>query len=165
MKTKTMLAPALFLLLAIGGSTACGSSGSTAAAPSPAAAASSPPPVTFVMTRSGSVAGVGKSVFTDPNGMTLYYESTDVSGKIQCSGPCAAIWPPLLAPSGVSTLPAVFAVPGKFAVVTNPDQKSQITYNGWPLFAFSKDTKAGDQTGEGVAGRWHVASTDLAPNF
>ena len=50
-------------------------------------------------------------------------------------------------------------------MVTNPDQKSQITYNGWPLFAFSKDTKAGDQTGEGVAGRWHVASTDLAPNF
>ena len=163
MKTKRMLAP-LLLLLAIGGSAACGSSGSSAGAPT-SAAASSPPPAPFVMTRSGSVAGVGKLVFTDPNGMTLYYESTDVTGKIQCSGPCAAIWPPLLAPSGASTLPAVFAVPGKFTVVTNPDQKSQITYNGWPLFAFSKDTKAGDQTGEGVAGRWHVASTDLAPNF
>ena len=162
---KTKLAPAFFLLLAIGGSTACGASGSTAAPPSPAAAASSPPSAPFVMTRPGSVAGVGKLVFTDPNGMTLYYESTDVSGKIQCSGPCAATWPPLLAPSGASTLPSVFAVPGKFTVVTNPDQKSQITYNGWPLFAFSKDTKAGDQTGEGVAGRWHVASTDLAPNF
>ena len=162
---KTKLAPAFFLLLAIGGSTACGASGGTAAPPSPAAAASSPPSAPFVMTRPGSVAGVGKLVFTDPNGMTLYYESTDVSGKIQCSGPCAATWPPLLAPSGASTLPAVFAVPGKFTVVTNPDQKSQITYNGWPLFAFSKDTKASDQTGEGVAGRWHVASTDLAPNF
>ena len=160
-----MLAPAFLALLAIGGSASCSSSGSTAAPPSPPAAASSPTPAPFVMTRTGSVAGVGKSVFTDPNGNTLYYESTDVSGKIQCSGPCAAIWPPLLAPSGASTLPAVFAVPGKFTVVTNPDQKSQITYNGWPLFAFSKDTKAGDQTGEGVAGRWHVASTDLVPNF
>ena len=159
-----MLARTFLLLLALGGPAACGS-GNTAAAPSPAAAAGSPTPAPFVLTRTGSVAGVGKSVFTDLNGMTLYYESTDVAGKIQCSGPCAAIWPPLLAPSGVSTLPAVFAVPGKFTVVTNPDQKSQITYNGWPLFAFSKDTKAGDQTGEGVAGRWHVASTDLAPNL
>jgi len=164
MKTRAMLAPGFLLLLAIGGSAACGSSGRTAPTPAPAAAAS-PTPAPFVMTRSGSVAGVGKAVFTDPSGMTLYYESTDVSGKIQCSGPCAAIWPPLLAPSGVSTLPAVFAVPGRFAVVTNPDQKSQITFNGWPLFAFSKDTKPGDQNGEGVAGRWHVASTDLAPNL
>jgi predicted lipoprotein with Yx(FWY)xxD motif len=165
MNTTTMLARGVLLLLAFGGSAACGSSGTSASPPTPAVAASSPTPAPFVMTRPGSVAGVSKAVFTDPGGMTLYYESTDVSGKIQCSGACAAIWPPLLAPAGLTTLPAVFAVPGKFTVVTNPDQKSQITYNGWPLFAFSKDTKPGDQTGEGVAGRWHVASTDLAPNF
>jgi predicted lipoprotein with Yx(FWY)xxD motif len=164
MKTRALLASGLLLLLAMGGSAACGLSGNTAAPPA-AATAASPTPAPFVMTRSGSVAGVGKAVLTDPNGNTLYYESTDVSGKIQCSGACATTWPPLLAPSGVTTLPVVFAVPGKFTVVTNPDQKSQITYNGWPLFAFSKDTKPGDQTGEGLAGRWHVASTDLAPNF
>lgn len=164
MNTRTILTRGLLLLLAIAGSAACGSSGNNAAAPAPTSA-SSPTPAAFVLTRPGSVAGVGKTVLTDPSGMTLYYESTDLAGKIQCAGPCAAIWPPLLAPAGATTLPAVFLVPGKFTVVTNPDQKSQITYNGWPLFAFSKDAKPGDQTGEGVAGRWHVASTDLAPNF
>ena len=33
-------------------------------------------------------------------------------------------------------------------------------YDGKPLYYFVKDTKAGDVTGEGVGGVWHVAKAD-----
>jgi predicted lipoprotein with Yx(FWY)xxD motif len=116
------------------------------------------------MTRAASVAGVTRTIFTDLKGNTLYYEANDTGGKLNCTGQCAVIWPPLLAPAGESTIPPVFTVPGKFATIADPDGKQQVTYNGWPLFAFSKDPKPGDITGEGVAGRWHAASTDLQPS-
>jgi len=144
---------------------ACGGTDtSTAATPTTAPTTAPVPTVApFVATRVGPVAGVNRTIFTDISGMTLYYETNDVGGKINCTGPCAAIWPPMIAPAGLTTLPAVFAIPGKFATAVNPDGKNQVTYNGWPLFTYSKDKAAGDTTGEGVAGRWHVASTDLAP--
>ena len=115
------------------------------------------------MTRTTSVAGVTRTIFTDLKGNTLYYETTDAGGKVNCTGQCAALWPPLLAPAGLTTIPPVFSVPGKFATVADPDGKLQVTYNGWPLYAWTKDKNPGDITGEGVAGRWHAASTDLQP--
>ena len=145
---------------------ACGGTDSSSTAGTPSAAPASAPSPTvapFIATRVAAVAGATHTIFTDLTGMTLYYETNDVGGKINCTGPCAAIWPPMIAPAGLTTLPAVFAIPGKFATAVNPDAKNQVTYNGWPLFAYSKDKAPGDVTGEGVAGRWHVASTDLQP--
>ena len=145
--------------LACGGSSGGGQASSPTAAPS-----SAPTAAPFIFTRPGAVGGVGKAVFTNPNGMTLYYETTDAGGKVNCTGACAANWPGLPAPSGSANLPDVFAVPGKFTVVAGADAKPQVAYNTWPLYTFIKDSKPGDQTGEGVAGRWHVASTDLQPS-
>ena len=142
---------------------ACG--GTTASTPATAAPTSPPSPTAapFIATRVAGVAGVTRTIFTDLTGNSLYYETNDVGGKILCTGACAGIWPPLIAPGGLTTLPSVFAIPGKFGTAQNPEGKNQITYNGWPLYAFSKDKAPGDTTGEGVAGRWHVASTDLMP--
>ncbi|TIX38252.1 MAG: hypothetical protein E5V36_22130, partial [Mesorhizobium sp.] len=33
-------------------------------------------------------------------------------------------------------------------------------YEGKPLYTFIKDKKAGDVTGEGVGGVWHIAKAD-----
>lgn len=165
MKRSAIPLGVLSLSFALVGAFACGgtSSGGQASAPT-AAPSSAPTAAPFILTRPGSVAGVGRTVFTDPNGMTLYYETTDAGGKVNCSGNCAVTWPPLLVPAGVTTLPAVSAVPGKFGIVSGADGKSQVAYNTWPLYAFLRDGKPGDQNGEGVAGRWHVASTDLQPS-
>ena len=115
------------------------------------------------MTRTTSVAGVTRTILTDLKGNTLYYETTDAGGKVACTGQCLVNWPPLLAPAGETTIPAVFSVPGKFGTVADPDGRLQVTYNTWPLYAWFKDAKPGDITGEGVGGKWHVASTDLQP--
>jgi hypothetical protein len=53
------------------------------------------------------------------------------------------------------------ALPGKLAVVDGANGK-QVAYNGHPLYTYSKDGDSGDAYGQGVAGKWFVATPDLA---
>ena len=92
----------------------------------------------------------GKAL-VDAKGMTLYIFDRDVAGKSNCNGQCAVNWPPLTA--------AADAKPsGDWSVVTRDDGGKQWAYKGKPLYAFAKDTKAGDVTGDGVNNVWHIAA-------
>lgn len=86
-----------------------------------------------------------------PNGMTLYTFDKDPAGgaKSACSGPCATNWPPLKADASTSM--------GDYSVLTREDGSKQWAYKGKPLYYWVKDQKAGDRTGEGVGGVWHIA--------
>jgi len=87
-----------------------------------------------------------------PSGMTLYTFDKDTagSGKSACNGGCAANWPPFMVADGDK--PA-----GDFTLVTRDDGKKQWAAKGWPLYYWSKDTKPGDKTGDGVGGVWKTA--------
>jgi predicted lipoprotein with Yx(FWY)xxD motif len=100
---------------------------------------------------SSSPAKVADGVLVGPNGMTLYTfdKDTTASGKSVCNGPCATNWPPLMASD--MDKPA-----GDYSVVTRDDGKKQWAVKGKPLYYWIKDTKAGDKTGDGVQGVWHV---------
>ena len=91
-------------------------------------------------------------VLIGPTGMTLYTYDRDTanSGKSTCNAQCATNWPPLTAPDAAKPM-------GGYSVVTRDDGKKQWAYKGWPLYYWSKDTKAGDKTGDGVAGAWKIA--------
>lgn len=91
----------------------------------------------------------GKTL-TDAKGMTLYTFDKDTSGKSACNGPCATNWPPLMADAAAKAS-------GSYAVITRDDGAKQWAYNGKPLYTWAKDTKAGDVTGDGVNGTWHIA--------
>ena len=84
-----------------------------------------------------------EEVLTNGEGMTLYVFDRDVagSGKSVCNGPCAANWPPQLAGSDSTAF-------GKYSIVTRDDGVKQWAYDGRPLYAWSKDKKAGDRTGD-----------------
>lgn len=152
-----MVTPVALALTALLGSAACGGGGTqSAATPAPSP---TPPPV--VKTATATVGGTSKTIITDPNGNTLYYETTDTGGKVMCTAACATTWPPLLVPAGVTKLTGGAGVTGTLSSISDPNG-TQITYNGWPLFGFSKDTGPGSTAGEGLANRWHVAAPDLA---
>ena len=50
---------------------------------------------------------------------------------------------------------------GKLTVL-NGDNGTQVLYNGHPLYTYVKDGDAGDAYGQGVGGKWYVATPDLA---
>src|SRR5579875_3843813 len=142
---------------------ACGSSGNTTTGSSgtgttPTATSSSSTVV--VKTATATVNGKSVTILTDVNGRTLYYFTSDTATQAACSGACASIWPPLIfsgsgSPSGATSLP------GTLSVVSNANG-NQVEYNGHPLYTYTKETAPGQTNGEGVAGKWFVATTALA---
>jgi predicted lipoprotein with Yx(FWY)xxD motif len=105
------------------------------------------------------VKGASTRVLTDAKGMTLYYVATDTPTSSSCTGGCAKIWPPLLSTSAPSTEEAL---PGKLAVVKTANG-SQVSYNGHLLYTYSGDTAPKQANGQGVAGKWWVASVNVKP--
>ncbi|MBU2410158.1 MAG: ATP-binding protein [Gammaproteobacteria bacterium] len=91
-------------------------------------------------------------VLIGPTGMTLYTFARDSagSGKSACNGPCATNWPPLMAPAAAKPMAA-------YTVIMRDDGSRQWAYKGMPLYYWSKDTKAGDKTGDGFNNAWKVA--------
>ncbi len=114
----------------------------------------------ILKTAQATVGGKSVTILTDEKGMTLYYFTPDTATTTACTGGCAQAWPPLLftgtgqpTPEGLSK--------GTLAVVQDANG-NQVTFNGHMLYTFAKDTAPGQTTGQGVGGKWFVATTDLA---
>ena len=86
-----------------------------------------------------------------PSGMTLYTFDKDVanSGKSTCNGPCAALWPPMMAG-------AADQASGSYSVVTRDDGARQWAYKGKPMYLYEADQKAGDRNGDNFKDVWHI---------
>jgi predicted lipoprotein with Yx(FWY)xxD motif len=122
----------------------CGGGGATAATSS-----------TLPKTASGQAATVGLSntaigqILVNSRGLTVYLFKADQGTKSACTGACAAAWPPLLA---TSTPTAGSGINGSLlGTTTRPEGKTQVTYNGHPLYLFAQDLKAGETNGQGVS--------------
>jgi predicted lipoprotein with Yx(FWY)xxD motif len=101
---------------------------------------------------------LGKVLVGD-NDMTLYSFDKDTKGAMMsaCTGKCIENWPPYLAPADAKA-------DGDWTLVDVTDKdgamKKMWAYEGWPLYYYVKDTKAGDVTGDMVGGVWHVVKED-----
>jgi predicted lipoprotein with Yx(FWY)xxD motif len=122
-------------------------------------AAASPSGAPLIHTASIQVAGKTETVLKNPKGLTLYYLTADTATSIACTGGCASNWPPLLSPSGTPT--SIPALSGTLTVFNGPNG-NQVLYNGHPLYTYIKDGDTGDAYGQGVGGKWFVATPDLA---
>jgi predicted lipoprotein with Yx(FWY)xxD motif len=112
------------------------------------------------MTASATVNGKSVTILTDAKGQTLYYFTPDTATTIACMAGCAKAWPPLLfTGSGSPTSSAT--LPGTLSVV-NGANGAQVEYSGFPLYSFSGDSAPGQTKGEGLFGKWYVATPDLA---
>ena len=94
-------------------------------------------------------------ILANSHGLTLYYYSADKrgSGKSVCTGGCATAWPPLSAPVKA---PAGVRLPGPLGIITRPGGLRQVTINGLPIYLYAGDKAPGQETGNGMAGSWHV---------
>jgi len=132
----------------------CGGTTGTAPGSSPAASSNA-----LIHTASMKVGDKTETVLKNDKGLTLYYFTADTSAKVACSGGCASNWPPLLATSGTPTSNP--ALPGQLTVL-NGTNGNQVLYNGHPLYTYIKDGDTADAYGQGIGGKWFVATPDLA---
>ncbi len=160
---RTFLAAIGFVLMII--VSACGGASSTTAstpAPTTAPAQSTPTAASTstLQTAQATVNGKAETILTDAHGMTLYYFTPDSPTKLACTAACAQAWPPLL--STGSDLPtSTTSLPGTLSVLKGANG-SQVEYSGYLLYTYIKDSAPGDVTGQGVGGKWYVATPDLA---
>jgi predicted lipoprotein with Yx(FWY)xxD motif len=131
---------------------ACGSSNSTTTASSS--------PVVLIKTAAATVNGQSVTILTNTQGMTLYYFTPDSATNAVCNGSCAGTWPPLVFTSTGSPASAT-TLPGTLVVVKDANGQ-QVEYNGHPLYTYSLDTAPGQMNGEGVLGKWFVATSTLS---
>jgi predicted lipoprotein with Yx(FWY)xxD motif len=139
---------ATLLLAACGGTTSSGTGGTPATSST-----------ALIHTASMKVGDKTLTVLKDPKGLTLYYFTPDTATTVACTGGCASNWPPLTATSGTPT--STPALPGQLTVMKGANG-NQVLYNGHPLYTYVKDGDAGDAYGQGVGGKWFVATPGLA---
>lgn len=89
-------------------------------------------------------------VLVGTHDMTLYTFDNDSAGLSSCYDECAENWPPFIAMKGAKPS-------GDYSLVKRKDGNEQWAKDGMPLYYWVKDKKAGDVTGDGAYGVWHVA--------
>jgi predicted lipoprotein with Yx(FWY)xxD motif len=96
-------------------------------------------------------------VLVDQRGRTLYLFEPDRFGQSVCYGKCAAAWPPLLTRGNPRA--GAGARAALLGTTKRKDGKLQVTYEGYPLYGFVKDTEPGQTFGQGLdgfGGEWYV---------
>ena len=136
----------------------CGSSGSSAdgatmpapADPPTAAIAVNGPKLKLVESGYGTILSNGR-------GRALYLFTADHGKGSNCSGDCAAAWPPYIVKSKPVAGPGVKA--GKIGTTRRSDGRLQATYAGHPVYFYVSDDEPGEVLCQAVSefgGYWYV---------
>jgi predicted lipoprotein with Yx(FWY)xxD motif len=113
-----------------------------------------------VVLSSSNTATLGK-ILTDGSGRTVYVFQRDTGPRSNCSGACAANWPPLttaVTPRAAAGVPAA-----GIKTVRRSDGKMQVVFDGHPLYYYAGDNAGGDLNGEGLSafgGVWYALGTN-----
>jgi predicted lipoprotein with Yx(FWY)xxD motif len=120
----------------------CGSSSNKASVPAHPVASNGQPATVGVAN-----SGLG-NILVDAQGRTLYLFQKDSGTTSACTGACATFWPPLTV-TGTPTAGSG-ANASLISTTMRSDGKSQVVYNGHPVYLYTGDHQAGDTTGQGL---------------
>jgi predicted lipoprotein with Yx(FWY)xxD motif len=108
----------------------------------------------------------GRSVLVDADGNALYTSEQEAGGMVRCTGACLQFWEPLTIRGGQ---PSGSVTGGTLGVLERPDGKTQVTFNGDPVYRFVEDS-SGTVKGDGLADAfegqdftWHVVAAGNEP--
>ncbi len=85
----------------------------------------------------------------DDQGMTVYLHATDTMNGTTCINECVD-WSPVLIAQSVKVMTGPGLDTSKVGSITRDDGRTQVTYNGWPLYYYNHDVHPGDVTGHNV---------------
>lgn len=95
----------------------------------------------------------GVTVLVDARGFTLYWFVPDTPARSNCTGTCAAYWPPVTGSPAAGP-----GVTGRLGTIRRSDGSTQVTYDGHPLYTYVADTSPGQARGNDInlnGGLWH----------
>ncbi len=118
-----------------------------------AASAGGPPAAAAggVTLKTAEVGGV--TVLTNAKGLTLYRFAPDTPATSECTGSCAAYWPPV-----TGNPEAGPGVTGRLGTIKRPGGATQATYDGHPLYTYIGDSVRGQAKGDKLdlnGGYWY----------
>lgn len=108
------------------------------------------------------------TVLIAANGHTLYRFTTDRKNRARCTGSCTVYWRPLLVKPGTKPTAGGGASTKLLGTIRSAHGMDQVTYDGFPLYSYFEDIRAGQFKGEGAsnaqngikpAGLWYVVNT------
>jgi predicted lipoprotein with Yx(FWY)xxD motif len=149
-------AAALLLSACGGGGSGSGGSASSGASASGAVDKAAAGKISVGHTTAGQV-------LVDTKGRTLYAFATDSRGHSSCSGSCLAYWPAV--PGKDAKSGATAKVTAHLGTIKRSDGSTQLTVNGYPMYTYAGDSKAGQDNGQGKnlsGGLWWVVSPNGA---
>ena len=152
---------AAIVMLAASGSSGGGTNTSAPAGNSGGSSSSAPASGSSSVVVKIKKTGAG-TVLTNAAGFTLYTFQADKGSTSTCYGACAQFWPPVL---GTAHLAAGQNISGHFGTTTRKDGKTQVTYDGHPLYTYAGDTQPGQTSGNGInqsGGIWNVVTTSAS---
>ena len=100
------------------------------------------------------VTGSNGQYLADNTGRAVYM----LEGDAECIGDCLAAWPPVVVTTSTPVV-ATGLQSGLVSTVERDDGTLQLTYNGHPLYYYSRDTGAGMAMGQDVTddfGEWYL---------
>ena len=149
MRRVASLSASALVAVALGAAAVAGVAGATSSAtPNPA-----------VEIGTASIHKLG-SVLVNGHGQVLYMFAPDGHEKVTCNAACQKIWPPDVAPRTGVAKAINSAKQSLIGSDRNPvDGRRIVTYNGWPLYKYTLDTRPRMPDGQNVAlngGFWWV---------
>jgi predicted lipoprotein with Yx(FWY)xxD motif len=101
-------------------------------------------------------------VVVDGSGWALYRFDKDApdTGMSACNGQCAVTWPPAVVAGEPTAAPGLA---GTLGTIVRADGARQLTLDGHPLYRYAGGHGAGDVSGDGVGGIWHVVRPTATP--
>jgi len=99
----------------------------------------------------------GRILFS-AGGRAIYLFAKEQGSKSRCYGACARAWPPVLTRGTPRARAGVDA--SKLGTTKRRDGKTQVTYNGHPLYYYVHDSvnQVGCQDVAEFGGKWYVVS-------
>ncbi|KAB2348366.1 hypothetical protein [Actinomadura rudentiformis] len=101
-------------------------------------------------------------IVTDGKGRTMYRFDKDKPKVSNCFGDCRAKWP-IVRFNGFKKLKVSGVDKSLISFIERKDGKPgecQLLINGWPMYYFAKDAKAGDTKGQAVQNVWWAVSPE-----
>lgn len=127
----------------------------------PAAAPTASAPVSKAVTLQIAQNNTLGQIISDGDGRTLYLLTKDGKNTSNCYDKCEQSWPPVL-PAGQPTLKDPIST-ALISTTVRKDGSVQLTYNGWPLYYYAKDSAPGDTNGQSIGKVWWVVSGEGNP--